>query len=143
MALLPFAASLPSGQVPGYGYAPAPYAPAPGYGHPPVYGHGYGGYGYETPKHNCSVLDVIETAEVCTPVIETTCEIVALPIKVIKEIDFTYTVTRTVCTESIEVIPQEVCSYSYEQVTEETTAKNGDTESQTTKNNDVILTESL
>ena len=123
MALLPLAASLPSGQVPGYGYAPAPYAPAPGYGHPPVYGHGYGGYGYETPKHNCSVLDVIETAEVCTPVIETTCEIVALPIKVIKEIDFTYTVTRTVCTESIEVIPQEVCSYSYEQVTEPTTAK--------------------
>ena len=68
MALLPFVASLPSGQAPGYGYAPAPYAPAP-YG-PPAYGHGYGGYGYETPKHNCSVLDVIETAEVCTPVIE-------------------------------------------------------------------------
>ena len=124
MALLPFVSSLPSGQVPGYGYAPAPYAPAPGYGFPPAPGYGgYGGYGYETPKHNCSVLDVIETAEVCTPVIETNCEIVALPIKVIKEIDFTYTVTRTVCTESIEVVPQEVCSYSYEQVTEDTTAK--------------------
>jgi len=129
LALLPFVSSLPSGQVPGYGYAPAPYAPAPGYGHPPApapgYGHppAYGGYGYEHPKHNCSVLDVIETAEVCTPVIETNCETVSLPIKVIKEIDFTYTVTRTVCTESIEVVPQEVCSYSYEQVTEPTTAK--------------------
>ena len=114
MSLLPFVASLPSAQFPGYGY-----------GHPPAYGHGYGGYGggYETPKHNCSVIDVIETAEVCTPVIETVCEPVALAIKIIKEIDFTYTVTRTVCTESIEVVPQEVCSYSSEQTTEDTTAK--------------------
>merc|ERR1740124_954205 len=38
-------------------HAPA-YAPAPAYHKP----H----YGYEQPKHNCSVLDVVETAEVCT-----------------------------------------------------------------------------
>jgi len=116
--LLPLAASIPAKQdkrQAGYGYAPAPYAPAPAYGH--------GGYGYEQPKHNCSVIDVVETAEVCTPVIVTECNPVALPIKVIKDIDFTYTVTRTVCTESIEVIPQEVCSYSYDQTEEETTAK--------------------
>ena len=116
--LLPLAASIPTKvkkQAPGYGYAPAPYAPAPAYGH--------GGYGYEQPKHNCSVIDVVETAEVCTPVIVTECNPVALPIKVIKDIDFTYTVTRTVCTESIKVIPQEVCSYSYDQTEEETTAK--------------------
>merc|ERR1712008_30443 len=31
--------------------------------------------------------------------------------------------TRTVCTESIDVVPQEVCTWSYEQVTEDTTAK--------------------
>merc|ERR1712037_813275 len=36
---------------------------------------------------------------------------------------YQYTVTRTVCTESIEVVPQEVCTYSYEQVEEGTTAK--------------------
>jgi len=121
LVLLPFVTSLPSAQFGGYGgYAPAPHHPAPGYGHPPAYGHGYG---YEHPKHNCSVLDVIETAEVCTPVIETVCEPVALAIKIIVEVPFTYTVTRTVCTESIEVIPQEVCSYSYEQTTEDTTAK--------------------
>jgi len=118
LALLPFVAALPSAQHPGYGYAPAPaYG---GYGHPAP---AYGGYGYEHPKHNCSVLDVVETAEVCTPVIETVCEDVSLPIKIIVDVDFTYTVTRTVCSVSIDVIPQEVCSYSYEQKTEDTTAK--------------------
>merc|ERR1711997_1426867 len=44
-------------------------------------------------------------------------------IKIIVEVDFTYTVVRTVCTESIEVVPQEVCSYSYTTTEEETTAK--------------------
>merc|ERR1712194_929134 len=109
----------------GYGsyHQPAPYHPAPAYGHPaPAYGH-HAGYGYEEPKHNCSVIDVTEIAEVCTPTIETTCEDVALPIKIIEDIPYTYTVTRTVCTESIDVVPQEVCTWSYEQVTEDTTAK--------------------
>jgi len=115
LALIPLVASLP--QHPGYGYAPAP---AYGYGHPAP---AYGGYGYEQPKHNCSVLDVVETAEVCTPTIVTECNPVALPIKIIVDVDFTYTVTRTVCTESIDVIPQEVCTYSYDQKTEDTTAK--------------------
>merc|ERR1711971_1091404 len=116
--LLPLAAAIPARQErqSGYGYAPAPYHPAPAYGH----GHGYG---YEQPKHNCSVLDVVEPAEVCTPVIVTECNAVELPIKIIVEVDFTYTVVRTVCTESIEVVPQEVCSYSYTTTEEETTAK--------------------
>ena len=115
--LLPIVASAPDREKKqaGYGYAPAPYAPAPAYGH--------GGYGYEQPKHNCSVIDVIESAEVCTPVIETECNPVSLPIKIIVDIDFTYTVTRTVCTESIQVVPQEVCTYSYDQKEEGTTAK--------------------
>merc|ERR1739844_349869 len=34
-----------------------------------------------------------------------------------------YDVTRTVCTESIEIIPNEVCSYSYETKNIETTGK--------------------
>jgi len=116
--LLPLAAAIPAreSRQAGYGYAPAPYHPAPAYGH----GHGYG---YEQPKHNCSVLDVVEPAEVCTPVIVTECNAVELPIKIIVEVDFTYTVVRTVCTESIEVVPQEVCSYSYTTTEEETTAK--------------------
>merc|ERR1719166_260102 len=34
-----------------------------------------------------------------------------------------YTVTRTVCTESIEEIPQEICTYGYQKKYEDTTAK--------------------
>merc|ERR1712201_17724 len=34
-----------------------------------------------------------------------------------------YPVTRTVCTESIEEIDNEICTYSYQQKTEATTAK--------------------
>merc|ERR1712025_1078479 len=104
------------GTRPGYGYAPAPYHPAPAY-------PAHHGYGYEQPKHNCSVIDVVEPAEVCTPVIVTECNDVELPIKIIVEIPFTYTVVRTVCTETIEVVPQEVCSYSYTTTEEETNAK--------------------
>merc|ERR1719288_309376 len=78
---------------------------------------------YHAPKHNCSVVDVVETAEVCTPAFETVCADVELPIKKIIDVEQCYTVTRTVCTESIEVIPNEICTYHYEQKTEETTAK--------------------
>merc|ERR1712018_459697 len=47
---------------------------------------------------------------------------VSLPIKVIVDVDYTYTVKKTVCVESIEVVPQEVCTYSYKQVEEDTVA---------------------
>merc|ERR1712088_418505 len=118
LALLPLALALPAREKKqaGYGYAPAPYHPAPAY-------PAHHGYGYEQPKHNCSVIDVVEPAEVCTPVIVTECNDVELPIKIIVEIPFTYTVVRTVCTETIEVVPQEVCSFSYTTTEEETTAK--------------------
>jgi len=106
--------------------APAPYhpAPAPVY-HPkpaPAYGHPHHGYGYEEPKHNCSVVDVVETAEVCTPAFETICADVELATKIIVDVEQCDTITRTVCTESIEVIPQEICTYKYQQKTEDTVA---------------------
>merc|ERR1711971_1554723 len=130
LALLPLALAGPNiHPAPGYGhpapaYAPAPYHPAPVH-HAPAYGHPapHHGYGYEEPKQNCSVVDVTEIAEVCTPTIEVPCEDIALPIKVIEDIPYTYTVTRTVCTESIEVVPQEVCTYYYEQESADTVAK--------------------
>merc|ERR1712027_193354 len=96
-------------------HAPAYHAPAPVYHKP----H----YGYEQPKHNCSVQDVVETAEVCTPALETVCNPIELAIKVIVDVEQCYPVTRTVCTESIEEIDNEICTYSYQQKTEETTAK--------------------
>ena len=135
LALLPFALALPSHPAPSYGtyHQAAPYHAAPVHHavhhpvhHAPAYGHpapAYGGYGYEEPKHNCTVRDVTEIAEVCTPAFETVCEDVELAIKKIVDVEFTYTVTRTVCTESIEEIDNEVCSYSYQQKEEATTAK--------------------
>merc|ERR1712086_482731 len=100
-------------------HAPA-YAPVH---HAPVYHKPQPHYGYEQPKHNCSVLDVVESAEVCTPALETVCSPIELAIKVIVDVEQCYPVTRTVCTESIEEIDNEICTYSYQQKTEATTAK--------------------
>merc|ERR1719319_665065 len=108
-------------------HAPA-YAPAPVVHHAPAYhkpapAYHKPHYGYEQPKHNCSVQDVVETAEVCTPAFETVCNPIELAIKIIVDREQCYPVTRTVCTESIEEIDNEICTYSYQQKTEATTAK--------------------
>merc|ERR1712128_166678 len=94
---------------------------APAY-HAPVY-HKPAYHSYEQPKHNCSVQDVVETAEVCTPALETVCNPVELTRKNVIDGEYCYVVTRTVCTESIEEIDNEVCTYSYQPKTEATTAK--------------------
>jgi len=136
LALLPLALSLPSRPAPSY-HAPAPSyghpaptykAPTPSYGHhapaykAPTPSHGHG-YGYEEPKHNCSVLDITEKSQICTPVIDRICESVPLPIKIIKDVDFTYDIIKTVCTESIETVPFEVCKYTYKNKYEDTFGK--------------------
>jgi len=96
---------------------------APAYGHPaPAYGH-HAAYAYEAPKHNCSVQDVVESVEVCTPAFETVCAPVELPIKEIIDVEQCYPVTRTVCESNIDVIENEICTYSYQQKTEDTNAK--------------------
>merc|ERR1712215_435619 len=59
----------------------------------------------------------------CTPKLVTECSPIELSRKSIKEVEQCYTVTRTVCTESTEVIDNEVCTYSYQPKTEATTAK--------------------
>merc|ERR1719295_1725376 len=95
---------------------------APAYGHPaPAYGHQ--AYAYEAPKHNCSVQDVVESAEVCTPAFETVCAPVELAIKEIIDREQCYPVTRTVCSESIQVEENEICTYSYQQKKEDTNAQ--------------------
>merc|ERR1712088_1057091 len=53
----------------------------------------------------------------------TVCAPVELPIKEIIDVEQCYPVTRTVCSVSIDVTPNEICTYHYEQKTEETTAK--------------------
>jgi len=106
--------------TPVYNAAPAPvyHKPAPVH-HKPVHHH----TGHHPPKHNCSIVDVVEPAEVCTPTFETVCEKIEVPVKVIVDIEQCYPVTRTVCTESVDVIDNEICVYSYFQKTESTTAK--------------------
>ena len=93
-------------------HAPAYHAPAPAY-HQPKY----------EKKHNCSIIDVVEPAEVCTPAFETVCENIEVPTKIIIDVEQCYPVTRTVCTESVSVIDNEICTYSYQQKTEATIAK--------------------
>jgi len=133
LALVPLVAGLPSNtyhqpaypsyhQAPTYGHHAAPaygHHAAPSYGHhAPAYGHSY-----EHPKHNCSVQDVVEQAEVCVPAFETVCNPVELVRKSIVDKEQCYTVTRTVCSESIEEIDNEICTYSYQPKTETTSAK--------------------
>merc|ERR1739848_225210 len=103
-----------------FALVPLAYAASPAY-HAPAY-HAPA-YGYEHPKHNCSVQDVVEAAEVCTPALKTECAPVDLARLDVVEKEQCYTVTRTVCTESIEEIDNEVCSHSYQPKTEVTTAK--------------------
>ena len=119
--LTPLVAALPSHpSPPAYGHpAPPPYGhPAP----PPAYGHPQPAYGYEEPKQNCTVEDVREIAEICTPSFETVCENIYLPIKIVVDREFCYDVTRTVCTETIQEVPNEVCSYTYNKKATDTTA---------------------
>merc|ERR1712128_190006 len=61
--------------------------------------------------------------QACTPALETVCNPIELAIKIIVDVEQCYPVTRTVCTESIEEIDNEICTYSYQQKTEATTAK--------------------
>merc|ERR1712172_103305 len=110
--------------APVYHPKPAPYHPAPVHHapilHAPHHGHGYG---YAPPKENCSVSYVTETAETCTPTIDTVCTDIELPIKTIVDVEQCDQITRTVRTESITEIPQEVCVYEYVKKYEETVAK--------------------
>ena len=113
--------------VQAYGY-PAPRAepPAPvhghldptqGYGHPapaPVYNHPAHqnrAYKHKQPKNDCSVINIIAVTQTCTPVLKTKCETVALSIKTIEDIHYTYIFKITVCTKSIDIIEQEVCIF--------------------------------
>ena len=80
-------------------------------------------YGYEHPKHNCSISDVVEQAQVCTPTLKTKCSPVELDIKRVLDTEQCYTVTRTLCSESTQTVDNQVCTYSYQPRTQQTTAK--------------------
>ena len=98
--------------VPVVHHAPA-YVPQPAYHHAPAY----------HPKHNCSLVMEMEKVEVCTPAFETKCMKVDLMVKRVVEKEQCQVISRTVCTESTETIPNEICTYSYMAHTEDTVAK--------------------
>ena len=107
---------------PGYPGYPAPPPPPPP---PPVYFQAthHPHYGYGSPKQNCSVVDVVEDGEVCTPTFQTVCSPVEVGVKVIVEREECYPVRRTVCTESLLTVNNEICTYSYIQHSEDTSAQ--------------------
>lgn len=71
----------------------------------------------------CIVLipgkDCTEVVEICVPTVATTCKNTSVPRQEYREIPKTYKVNNTICKETIQVIPQEVCSYFYEQSRED------------------------
>merc|ERR1712025_948800 len=76
--------------------------------------HGYGHPKHEYPKHNCTVEQVEEEGETCTPTFTTVCEPVTVVVKRIVDKEQCYPVTRTVCSESVEAVPNEICVYAYQ-----------------------------
>merc|ERR1712083_695268 len=75
------------------------------------------------PSTTAASLMLLSPSEVCTPAFETVCETIEVPTKKIIDVEQCYPVTRTVCSESVEVIDNEICVYSYSQKVVATTAK--------------------
>ena len=109
----------PHPQGPAYPYAPQPQGPV--YANAPSHPYPYNNYEY--PKHNCSVHDVVVTAEVCVPAFETVCDEVMANIKRVVDKEQCYNVGRSVCSVSIEDVDNEICTYFYVPKKEMTNAK--------------------
>merc|ERR1712106_1069910 len=97
----------------------------PSYHQPPPYSppqpHGPG---IEYDREKCSIDYVEKKAEVCVPTFKTDCE--KEDVKnglVIKQEEECYQVTKTICTETEEIVDNEVCAYSFTLVPVETEAK--------------------
>merc|ERR1712106_197648 len=108
---------------------PKPYVhhhqPRPSYHQPPPYAppHPHGP-GIEYDREKCSVDYVEKKAEVCVPTFKTDCEKEAVKNGlVIKQQEECYQVTKTICTETEEIVDNEVCAYSFTLVPVETEAK--------------------
>merc|ERR1711892_202009 len=82
------------------------------------------GPGIEYDREKCAVDYVEKKAEVCVPTFKTDCE--REDVKnglVIKQHEECYQVTKTICTETEEIVDNEVCAYSFTLVPVETEAK--------------------
>merc|ERR1712106_481793 len=82
------------------------------------------GPGIEYDREKCAVDYVEKKAEVCVPTFKTDCE--REDVKnglVIKQQEECYQVTKTICTETEEIVGNEVCAYSFTLVPVKTEAK--------------------
>merc|ERR1711887_24892 len=82
------------------------------------------GPGVDYGREKCNVDYVEKDAEVCVPTFKTECE--KEDVKnglVIKQQEECYQVTKTVCTETEDIVNNEVCAYSFTLVPVETEAK--------------------
>ena len=125
-----------------YAPTPAPYSPTTApyhlapirYLHDPVvvsqphyhhYSHVYAPAPvYQAPRHNCSVVTEMTTAEVCTPSLQTTCIMEELAVKTVIDKEQCMNIMRTVCSEAEEEIKNEACVYTYQDKSEDTMATN-------------------
>merc|ERR1712106_1270911 len=82
------------------------------------------GPGIEYDREKCAVDYVEKKAEVCVPTFQTDCEREDVRNGlVIKQQEECYQVTKTICTETEEIVDNEVCAYSFTPVPVETEAK--------------------
>ena len=54
-----------------------------------------------------------ETAETCVPSFQTNCETETVTVKKIVDREQCFPVTRTVCTESVELVNNQICVFKY------------------------------
>ncbi len=62
-------------------------------------------------------------ADICTPAFETECLMETIVTKKIVEVDFCFTINKTVCSVTEETIDNEVCTYEYLKKEEASTAQ--------------------
>jgi len=102
----------------------APPAPIPVITHPTTLDHA--GHTPVLTDQKCHVEEVELYAEVCTPTIERDCQKIKVKTQAIHAKEDCVKVVRTVCTESEELVDNEVCYYVYnkeKQESEATTVK--------------------
>merc|ERR1712106_906100 len=118
----PFPASYPPAPV---RYLPDPVVvskPTHQIQHRPAYDQHAPAPVYPSPRQNCSVVSEMKTVEVCTPSLQTTCTMVKLSVKTIKDQEQCMNITRTICSVNTEEIEEEMCVHTYQSKAEDTTA---------------------
>ena len=97
-------------------HVPEPVYPPKAY-EPPAY------VGKPKPKQNCSVVDEVLRAEICTPSFQTECVTENISIKKIVTRPYCFEFAKTECEESEETIDNEICVYEYQPEDRAATAK--------------------